>query len=367
MNPVGALIPTTNDLSSGNSFRQAELEDESSSHSVITKLVKFNQVLKSPLVDADLLRKLAWSGCPDQDPSIRSTCWKLLLGYLPWRIDRHHEVLTRKRTEYSQLIFHYQPMLEDESLEYESGERCLLRQIRVDAPRTHIGADGTILNHQILQDLVTRVLFAWAQRNPACGYVQGMNDLTSPFLAVLLQEAIDAPLLQIRIEDLNPIDMIAVEADLYWMMSKLLQNLQDHYTFSQPGIQRMMLRLQLLMEKVDADLIRHLEAEQLPLMQITFRWFNCLLVREFGMPSLLRYFDTLLAEENGFSDFIVFVSAALLVRLSAKLKLMDFQGIMMKLSSLPASFPSDSSWMDSLLAEAFILKSAHPDLELITK
>ena len=29
------------------------------------------------------------------------------------------------------------------------------------------------------------------------------------------------------------------QADVYWCFSKLLDNIQDHYTFSQPGLQRM--------------------------------------------------------------------------------------------------------------------------------
>ena len=34
-----------------------------------------------------------------------------------------------------------------------------------------------------------------------------------------------------------------VEADAYWCLSKLLDSIQDHYTFAQPGIQRMVFKL----------------------------------------------------------------------------------------------------------------------------
>jgi hypothetical protein len=33
-----------------------------------------------------------------------------------------------------------------------------------------------------------RVLFIWAIRHPASGYVQGMNDLVCPFMLVFLSE-----------------------------------------------------------------------------------------------------------------------------------------------------------------------------------
>ena len=35
-----------------------------------------------------------------------------------------------------------------------------------------------------------RVLFIWAIRHPASGYVQGMNDLVTPFMLVFLSEHI---------------------------------------------------------------------------------------------------------------------------------------------------------------------------------
>ena len=37
-----------------------------------------------------------------------------------------------------------------------------------------------------------RVLFIWAMRHPASGYVQGMNDLVTPFLHVFLSEHLRA-------------------------------------------------------------------------------------------------------------------------------------------------------------------------------
>ena len=37
-----------------------------------------------------------------------------------------------------------------------------------------------------------RILFIWAIRHPASGYVQGMNDLVTPFLHVFLSEHLRA-------------------------------------------------------------------------------------------------------------------------------------------------------------------------------
>jgi hypothetical protein len=36
--------------------------------------------------------------------------------------------------------------------------------------------------------------------------------------------------------------LLDVEADSYWCMCKLLEGIQDHYTYAQPGIQRTIFR-----------------------------------------------------------------------------------------------------------------------------
>ena len=45
------------------------------------------------------------------------------------------------------------------------------------------------------------------------------------------------------IETLSEETMYAVEADAYWMLCKMLDGIQDHYTNAQPGIQRTVFKL----------------------------------------------------------------------------------------------------------------------------
>ena len=42
-----------------------------------------------------------------------------------------------------------------------------------------------------------------------------------------------------------------VEADTFWCMSKLLDGIQDNYTFAQPGIQMKVSKLQNLITRID--------------------------------------------------------------------------------------------------------------------
>jgi hypothetical protein len=39
--------------------------------------------------------------------------------------------------------------------------------------------------------MVERILYIWAIRHPASGYVQGINDLVTPFLIVFLQDHVE--------------------------------------------------------------------------------------------------------------------------------------------------------------------------------
>lgn len=42
----------------------------------------------------------------------------------------------------------------------------------------------------VVQEMFERILFIWAIRHPASGYVQGMNDLVTPFFVVFLEEVL---------------------------------------------------------------------------------------------------------------------------------------------------------------------------------
>ncbi|WVZ02697.1 hypothetical protein V8G54_023503 [Vigna mungo] len=134
--------------------------------------------------------------------------------------------------------------------------------------------------------------FTRAIRHPASGYVQGINDLVTPFLVVFLSEYFEGDIDNWSMSDLSPDTISNVEADCYCCLSKLLDGMQDHYTFAQPGIQRLVFKLKELVTRIDAapePVSRHLEDQGLDFLQFAFRWFNCLLIREWS--DKLQKFD----------------------------------------------------------------------------
>lgn len=316
------------------------------------KLQKFQHALDAENVDLNGLRKLSWNGIPNE---YRTMVWQLLLGYLPTNKGRRDAALNRKRKEYIDSIPMYFDITDFERTVQE-GET--LRQILVDLPRTNPGIP--YFHQPSIQKAMERVLYIWAIRHPASGYVQGMNDLLTPLLVVNMFPYVE-DVFRADIGALDPQLVLNVEADSYWCLTKLLDNIQDHYTSSQPGLQRMVLRLEDLITRIDQDLHQHFDEEGLQYMQFAFRWMNCLLLRELPLQAMLRVWDTYLSEERGgFENFHVYVCTVLLKTFKDKLMTMQFQDILMFLQEVPTNDWGESE-IEPVLSQAFILSTLFED------
>lgn len=317
-----------------------------------TRLQKFGKLLAGPNTDLDELRKLSWSGVP---PSVRATTWQLLCGYLPPNIDWREETLQRKRQEYRNFIERYYPMRNDLL------HKDTFQQIQKDVPRMH--RDVALFQQQQVQECFERILFIWSMRHPASGYVQGINDLVTPFFVVFLSYHISGgtnpetfDILRLSEDTLR-----SIEADSFWCMQRLLEGIQDNYTLAQPGIQSKIHQLRELMKRLDASLDAHLTQNAVEYIHFAFRWMNNLLMREFTLKCIIRLWDSYLSERDGFAKFHVFVCAALLQRFSDLIKAgKDFQEIMLHLQNLPTSNWTDSE-VELLLAEAYKLSFMFAD------
>lgn len=53
----------------------------------------------------------------------------------------------------------------------------------------------------------------------------------------------------------------------------------------------------------------HLESQSLDFLQFSFRWVNCLLIREIPFEQSVRLWDTYMAEGSRFSEFLVSATA----------------------------------------------------------
>lgn len=279
-------------------------------NSRITRINKFKKILQTSTIPLQELRSLAWSGVPGE---VRAMTWQLLLSYLPTSSERRVATLERKRKEY----------LDGVRQAFESGtgtgtgpgsgsgtgsgsgagaaapsgrsrglDEAIWHQISIDVPRTNPHIE--LYSYEATQRSLERILYVWAVRHPASGYVQGINDLVSPFWEVFLGTYIADSDIETGMDpgQLPKAVLDAVEADSFWCLTKLLDGIQDHYIVAQPGIQRQVAALRDLTARIDEGLAKHLESENVEFIQFSFRWMNCLLMREISVKNTIRMWDT---------------------------------------------------------------------------
>ena len=359
----------------------------------ISRINKFKKILQASSISLPELRDSAWSGLP---PEVRAMSWQILLGYLPTSSERRVAALERKRKEYLDGVrqaFERGTSMSPGAVQagvagagsspFAQGGRgrgldeAIWHQISIDMPRTNPHLE--LYSYEATQRSLERILYVWAIRHPASGYVQGINDLVTPFWQVFLGQYITDPEVAFGMDpgQLPKPVLDAVEADSFWCLTKLLDGIQDNYVHAQPGIQRQVSALRDLTARIDEPLAKHMEREGVEFIQFSFRWMNCLLMREVSVKNVIRMWDTYLvshfsvnsivaflfltdtlmqAEDQGFSAFHLYVCAAFLVKWSDKLQRMDFQEIMMFLQSLPTKGWTEKD-IELLLSEAFIWQS----------
>ncbi|XP_059793179.1 TBC1 domain family member 22A isoform X3 [Balaenoptera ricei] len=343
-------LPHSATVALGGVPESSTLSSSALSEREASRLDKFKQLLAGPNTDLEELRKLSWSGIPKP---VRAITWKLLSGYLPANVDRRPATLQRKQKEYFAFIDHYYDSRTDEV------HQDTYRQIHIDIPR--MSPEALILQPKVTE-IFERILFIWAIRHPASGYVQGINDLVTPFFVVFICEYIDDEDVDTADVSCVPADALRnVEADTYWCVSRLLDGIQDNYTFAQPGIQMKVKILEELVSRIDGQVHRHLDQHEVRYLQFAFRWMNNLLMREVPLRCTIRLWDTYQSEPEGFAHFHLYVCAAFLVRWRKEiLEERDFQELLLFLQNLPTAHWGDED-ISLLLAEAYHLKFVFAD------
>uniref|UniRef100_K7G837 TBC1 domain family member 22B n=1 Tax=Pelodiscus sinensis TaxID=13735 RepID=K7G837_PELSI len=310
-----------------------------------TRLEKFRQLLSSHNTDLDELRKCSWPGVPRE---VRPVTWRLLSGYLPANKERRKLTLQRKREEYFGFIEQYYDSRNEEH------HQDTYRQIHLHILGSSVPA--SLFQLLSLREIFERILFIWAIRHPASGYVQGINDLVTPFFVVFLSEYVEEDVENFDVTNLSQDVLRSIEADSFWCMSKLLDGIQDNYTFAQPGIQKKVKALEELVSRIDEQVHNHFRKYEVEYLQFAFRWMNNLLMRELPLRCTIRLWDTYQSEPEGFSHFHLYVCAAFLIKWRKEiLDEEDFQGLLMLLQNLPTIHWGNEE-IGLLLAEAYRLK-----------
>eukprot|EP01025_Chloroclados_australasicus_P006787 TRINITY_DN12166_c1_g1_i4.p1 TRINITY_DN12166_c1_g1~~TRINITY_DN12166_c1_g1_i4.p1 ORF type:complete len:469 (+),score=23.97 TRINITY_DN12166_c1_g1_i4:188-1594(+) len=330
-----------------------------------TRIEKFMTLLNEDVINLDKLSEISWSGIP---PSLRAQCWKLLLGYLPTKRDRWQPVLKRRMEEYQSFIPEYEQICVTHQQQQQQQnlhpstrltaggayvELGALRQVSIDVPRT--APEVELFSKEPVRKLLERLLYVWGMRHPASGYVQGMNNLATPFIYLFSEERCQQQGIQ-NVEQLGVEDWAHIETDCYWCLDQLLNGIQDNYTYAQPGIQRSTFKLEELLAKVDSPLAEHIKRQGLATIQFAFRWVNCLLIREIPFHLCFRLWDTLLSERARLTEFLVYISAAFLCSWSKQLLDMEFQEMLIFIQKPPTDKWSEAD-IEAVLAQAYVWRA----------
>ncbi|KAK2953146.1 putative TBC1 domain family member 22A [Blattamonas nauphoetae] len=272
--------------------------------------------------------------------------------------------------------------------------RQTLRQIRIDIPRTH--CPTWLVEQGEFGSMMERILYVWAVRHPAAGYVQGINDLLVPFITTFAESYIESFLQmthrhmpqdsqnlqhtatpssnsmrgvkgaeeddhEYKLGILPRTILRDIEADSYWCYSKFIDVIQDNYTFAQKGVQMQVRAVESIIQTRCPDLSLHLKKEGIEFLQFSFRWMNCVLVREFPRKLYARLLDAYFSKGTEYPALHVCVCAALLYRFKDDLLGSDFQDCLMTLQHLPTDKWTFND-MNSLLQRSYEFLSQRPNL-----
>lgn len=127
-----------------------------------------------------------------------------------------------------------------------------------------------------------------------------------------------------HIEEIELERLVQIEADTFWCLSKLVDDIQDNYIELQPGVHKILNKMKKLIEQKDNEALEHLNQLDINFMDFAYRWVSCYLTREFNIVQTIRLWDTYFAEDEGFSQFHCYVCAALFLCFAKDFKTMQF-------------------------------------------
>lgn len=370
--PVKAEI--RDPLCGSDSVSDHEYNGSSTSSSVedISRQAQLLQEISKKVISMSELRRLASQGIPD-GAGIRSTVWKLLLGYLPSDRGLWPSELAKKRSQYkhfkdellmnpseiarkrgnSTSFDNDEPRSEGKGLlsrsEITQDEHPLslgktsiwnqffqdteiIEQIDRDVMRTHPDLhffSGNSPFAKANQEALRSILIVFAKLNPGIRYVQGMNEILAPLFYVFRNDPSEE-------------NASSAEADTFFCFVELLSGFRDHFCQqldnSVVGIRSTITKLSQLLKEHDEELWRHLEVTTKVNPQFyAFRWITLLLTQEFNFADSLHIWDTLLSHPEGPQETLLRVCCAMLILVRRRLLAGDFTSNLKLLQNYPST------------------------------
>jgi hypothetical protein len=138
--------------------------------------------------------------------------------------------------------------------------------------------------------------------------------------------------------------------------------MKENYLKGFDGATDLLKKFRNLVEKCDKDLLMLLEQNEIQVFHFGFRWIFCLLLREFPVLLSIKLIDYYLVEDINPGILCVYVSTALLLKFSYRIKLMKREEIIMFLQNLPTADWGEQD-IRLLVSESFGLRNYFKSLD----
>ncbi|KAM3353451.1 hypothetical protein ACQJBY_024554 [Aegilops geniculata] len=305
--------------SSPRSPQPAELE--------ISRQSRILAALSKKVIDLDELRMLAAQGVPD-GAGVRSTVWKLLLGYLPKDRALWEQELAKKRSQYEAFKDEFLPNTVGGSSTTGGSEG------HSDGNAEHV-ENGFLDRSEIAQDDHPLSLGKTSQWNQVAEHSEMIEQVdrdvkrTHPDIHFFCGDSSFAKSNQ---------DF--AEADSFFCFVELLSGLRDNFCQkldnSAVGIRGTLSKLSQLLKKYDGELQHHLEiTTEVNPQFYAFRWITLLLTQEFNFADIIHIWDTLLSDPDGPQETLLRICCAMLILVRKRLLAGDFSSNLKLLQSYP--------------------------------
>ena len=309
------------------------------------KINQIKQILSMPEININNLKLKCNTGISQKYPIYHAVIWKYITEIYPPEKCNAFIKIKNRRLNYKKNCEFYEKNIKNINLLTETNQE-IYKQILKDVPRTM--QKYSFFKTNLIQKMLTRILFIWSLNNPKYSYVQGLNDLCVPFIIIYFNEYFNKysieQLLLLTDKDINIFPkkyFHEIEADIYASFSFLLNKLKNNYINEQPAIKLMVKKLNNLIKISDYEIYTHLNNNKLnnyneSTMQFAFKWFYCYLIRELDIKSLIYLWDCYLCGENTWNNLHIYVCKNILFDFKKEiLEIKDFYDIMLYLQNLP--------------------------------
>ena len=305
-----------------------------------TKIISTIITLDSKNIILDNVKRLAIDGAFDEIPSIRSLCWKVLLGYLGLNIYNWENEINNKRLIYDNLkkkyiiqvgnllknkkkkkFDHPLSITADSKWNEHFQDNDLNDMIEKDLLRTRSEMDFFKKQNDKKEshiNVLKRILFIFSKENEDVKYVQGLNEI----LAVIYY---------CFSNDRNPFFKYDIEADTYFCFCNLMKDIKNIYIAkmddTEIGIEFMLIYLQELLQMYDKEIYTKLNDENIDYHYFAFQWISLMFTQQYDIYDVSRLWDNILANSDKFK-FIYEICLAVLKIKKSDILFNNFSGIM---------------------------------------